>query len=186
MVEIEHALNEAAQQELVGVETRLVSVDAPPWLHLNAARTPLSRPNPRSSRSARASVPADDRGPGAGSPRAAAVPVIRPARHPGMADPFALASSPAPTSLTTPTRPGGHRPAGWRLARRPGEGRGHHRRSRRTSSSAQCAHFDKSASSQPRSLRPRTLERPTPTGRKRESAVDADIVLEVAEPTAAL
>ena len=39
--EIEDALNEAAQQNLVGVERRLVSVDAPPWLHLTAARTPV-------------------------------------------------------------------------------------------------------------------------------------------------
>lgn len=46
VVEIEHALNEAAQQDLVGVENRLVSVDAPPWLHLNAARTPVLAPKP--------------------------------------------------------------------------------------------------------------------------------------------
>jgi hypothetical protein len=46
VVEIEHALNEAAQQDLVGIERRLVSVDAPPWLHLNAARTPVIAPKP--------------------------------------------------------------------------------------------------------------------------------------------
>ncbi|MGD1254777.1 hypothetical protein ACKUT9_11050 [Mycobacterium seoulense] len=46
VVEIEHALNEAAQQHLVGIDTRLVSVDAPPWLHLNAARTPVLAPKP--------------------------------------------------------------------------------------------------------------------------------------------
>lgn len=47
VVEIEHALNEAAQQDLVGVEKRLVSVDAPPWLHLNAARVATIAPKPR-------------------------------------------------------------------------------------------------------------------------------------------
>jgi hypothetical protein len=46
VVEIEYALNEAAQQNLVGVEKRLVSVDAPPWLHVNAARTPVIAPKP--------------------------------------------------------------------------------------------------------------------------------------------
>jgi hypothetical protein len=46
VVDIEGALNEAAQQDLVGVEHRLVSVDAPPWLHLNAARTPVLAPKP--------------------------------------------------------------------------------------------------------------------------------------------
>ncbi len=46
VLDVEYALNEAAQQDLVGVETRLVSVDAPPWLHLNAARTPVIAPKP--------------------------------------------------------------------------------------------------------------------------------------------
>lgn len=46
VVEVEAALNEAAQQDLVGVETRLVPVDPPPWLHLNAARTPVIAPKP--------------------------------------------------------------------------------------------------------------------------------------------
>lgn len=46
VVEVEHALNDAAQQDLVGIETRLVSVDAPQWLHLNAARTPVIAPKP--------------------------------------------------------------------------------------------------------------------------------------------
>ncbi|SCX01788.1 hypothetical protein SAMN02799620_00330 [Mycolicibacterium fluoranthenivorans] len=41
VVDIEDALNEAAQQDLVGVESKLVPVAAPPWLHLNAARTPV-------------------------------------------------------------------------------------------------------------------------------------------------
>jgi hypothetical protein len=44
VIEVEYALNEATQQGLVGVETRLVPVDAPPWLQLNAVRTPVSAP----------------------------------------------------------------------------------------------------------------------------------------------
>ncbi|MBK0419921.1 hypothetical protein JD276_12855 [Leucobacter sp. CSA1] len=46
VVDIEYALNEAAQQQLVGVERRLVSVDAPGWLHLNASRVPAVAPKP--------------------------------------------------------------------------------------------------------------------------------------------
>jgi hypothetical protein len=46
VTEIEDALNDAAQEDLIGVETRLVSVDAPPWLHLNAVRTPVIAPKP--------------------------------------------------------------------------------------------------------------------------------------------
>jgi hypothetical protein len=46
VVEVEHALNEAAQQNLVNVSTRLVPVDAPNWLHLNAARIPVIAPKP--------------------------------------------------------------------------------------------------------------------------------------------
>ena len=46
VIEIEDALNEAAQQRLIGVDTRLVSVDAPPWLHLNAVRTSVIVPEP--------------------------------------------------------------------------------------------------------------------------------------------
>lgn len=46
VVEIEHALNEAAQQDLIGITTRLVPVDAPHWLHLNATRTPVLAPKP--------------------------------------------------------------------------------------------------------------------------------------------
>ena len=45
--EVEDALNKAAQQDLLRVKHRLVSVDAPPWLHLNAARTPVLAPKPR-------------------------------------------------------------------------------------------------------------------------------------------
>jgi len=46
VVDIENALNEAAQQDLVGVENRLVPVDPPPWLHLNEARVPVIAPKP--------------------------------------------------------------------------------------------------------------------------------------------
>lgn len=46
VVDIEDALNEAAQQDLVDVEFRLVSVDPPPWLHVNPARTKLVAPKP--------------------------------------------------------------------------------------------------------------------------------------------
>lgn len=46
VVEIEHALNEVSQQKLLGVEQKLVSVDAPAWLHLNAHRTPVIAPKP--------------------------------------------------------------------------------------------------------------------------------------------
>lgn len=47
IVEIEGALNEAAQQNLISVEHQLVPVEAPPWLHLNAARTAVVAPKPR-------------------------------------------------------------------------------------------------------------------------------------------
>lgn len=40
VVDIQDGLNEAAQQDLVGVEERLISVDAPPWLHLGSPATP--------------------------------------------------------------------------------------------------------------------------------------------------
>jgi hypothetical protein len=46
VIDVEGALNEAAQQDLVTVKNRLVSVDAPPWLHLNAARAPVIAPKP--------------------------------------------------------------------------------------------------------------------------------------------
>ena len=46
VIEIEHALDEAAQQNLVGVETKLVSVEAPDWLHINEKRTPIIAPKP--------------------------------------------------------------------------------------------------------------------------------------------
>ena len=41
VVEIEHALNEAAQQDLVAVEKQLVSVSAPPWLRIEEQPTPV-------------------------------------------------------------------------------------------------------------------------------------------------
>ena len=45
--EICHALNEAAQQDLLHVATKLVSVEAPPWLHINEPRTPVVAPKPK-------------------------------------------------------------------------------------------------------------------------------------------
>ena len=50
VLEIEHALDEAAQQDLVTVDKRLVSVEAPPWLHMNEALTPVIAPKPRFER----------------------------------------------------------------------------------------------------------------------------------------
>ena len=47
VVEIEHALDEAAQQNLVAVQHQLVSVQAPAWLHINETRTPVIAPRPR-------------------------------------------------------------------------------------------------------------------------------------------
>lgn len=46
VVDIEDALNNAAQQNLVGVQQRLVSVDAPSWLHINAEVTPIIAAKP--------------------------------------------------------------------------------------------------------------------------------------------
>lgn len=46
VVEIEHALDEAAQQHLVEVKHQLVSVQAPEWLHMNELRTPVIAPRP--------------------------------------------------------------------------------------------------------------------------------------------
>jgi hypothetical protein len=50
VVDIEHALNEAAQQDLVAVKHALVSVEAPPWLHINEKRLPVIAPRPRFER----------------------------------------------------------------------------------------------------------------------------------------
>jgi len=47
VVEIEHALNEAAQQDLVTVEQRLVPVQAPTWLHLPKAAPRIVAPRPK-------------------------------------------------------------------------------------------------------------------------------------------
>lgn len=41
VVEIEHALDEAAQQDLLGVDRHLVSVKPPEWLRINEANAPV-------------------------------------------------------------------------------------------------------------------------------------------------
>lgn len=46
VVDLEDALNEAAQERLVAVETQLVSVDAPDWLHLTERSTKVIAPKP--------------------------------------------------------------------------------------------------------------------------------------------
>jgi len=46
VVEIEDALNDAAQQQLVSVEERLVGVEAPAWLHLGKAEPRVLAPKP--------------------------------------------------------------------------------------------------------------------------------------------
>lgn len=45
--EICEALDEAAQQDLLHVDTKLVSVEAPPWLHIKEERTPIVAPKPK-------------------------------------------------------------------------------------------------------------------------------------------
>lgn len=47
VVEIEDALNDAAQQDLVTTETKLVSVNAPDWLHLKQMAPKLIAPKPK-------------------------------------------------------------------------------------------------------------------------------------------
>ena len=47
VLEIEHALDAAAQQDLVFVSERLVSVNAPPWLHVKQMAPKLISPKPR-------------------------------------------------------------------------------------------------------------------------------------------
>lgn len=47
VVEIENALDNAAQQGLVGIEHRLVSVEPPAWLHLAERGLPILAPKPR-------------------------------------------------------------------------------------------------------------------------------------------
>lgn len=44
--EIEDALNEAAQQKLIGIESKLVSVKPPPWLHMEERRPAVLAPKP--------------------------------------------------------------------------------------------------------------------------------------------
>lgn len=46
-VEIEDALNDAAQQNLVSTQERLVSVNAPQWLHMKSLAPKLISPKPR-------------------------------------------------------------------------------------------------------------------------------------------
>jgi hypothetical protein len=46
IVDIEEALDHAAQQEIVGVEHRLVSVEPPPWLRLTEQQAPVVAPKP--------------------------------------------------------------------------------------------------------------------------------------------
>jgi hypothetical protein len=50
VVEIEDALNDAAQQNLVNVEQQLVGVQAPPWLHLGKAAPKVLAPKPKFER----------------------------------------------------------------------------------------------------------------------------------------
>lgn len=47
VVEIEHALDQAAQQGLIAVQRKLLSVEAPNWLHINEQRTPVIAPKPK-------------------------------------------------------------------------------------------------------------------------------------------
>jgi hypothetical protein len=46
VLDLEAALDEAAQQNLVGVQNRLISVEAPPWLHIVERRPPVVAPKP--------------------------------------------------------------------------------------------------------------------------------------------
>jgi hypothetical protein len=46
VLDIEDALNDASQVNLINIQHKLVSVDAPEWLHLNAARTSVIAPKP--------------------------------------------------------------------------------------------------------------------------------------------
>jgi len=47
VVEVEAALNDAAQQDLVDVQHKLVSVEAPSWLHITERRPRVIAPRPR-------------------------------------------------------------------------------------------------------------------------------------------
>ncbi|MFI7009051.1 hypothetical protein [Streptomyces sp. NPDC050145] len=46
VVDILDALNEAAQQNLISVDRKLMSVEAPAWLNINEKRTPVIAPRP--------------------------------------------------------------------------------------------------------------------------------------------
>ena len=50
VVELEHALDEAAQQGLISVQQKLLSVEPPEWLHINEQRTPIIAPKPKFDR----------------------------------------------------------------------------------------------------------------------------------------
>lgn len=50
VLEIEDALNDAAQQNLVSVQNQLVPVQAPPWLHIGKAAPKILAPKPRFAR----------------------------------------------------------------------------------------------------------------------------------------
>lgn len=47
VVDIEGALNDAAQQDLVSAETKLIAVNAPPWLHMKQMAPKLVAPKPK-------------------------------------------------------------------------------------------------------------------------------------------
>lgn len=47
VIDIEDALNEAAQQDLVGQTHQLISVNAPKWLHIKQMATKLVCPKPK-------------------------------------------------------------------------------------------------------------------------------------------
>ena len=46
VVDILGALNEAAQQNLIAIDRKLMSVEAPTWLNINEERTPIIAPRP--------------------------------------------------------------------------------------------------------------------------------------------
>ncbi|MFD7715118.1 hypothetical protein [Streptomyces sp. NPDC059814] len=46
VVDILDSLNEAAQQNLITIERKLMSVEAPTWLNINEQRTPIIAPRP--------------------------------------------------------------------------------------------------------------------------------------------
>ncbi|SNB69384.1 hypothetical protein [Streptomyces sp. st77] len=46
VVDILDSLNEAAQQNLISIDRKLMSVEAPMWLNINEQRTPVNAPRP--------------------------------------------------------------------------------------------------------------------------------------------